>query len=335
MLRVWFNHWFSTAYNIAELMREYGDIYIIGSNRNINAVMSGACDEWYSEPDICGEEYIAFCLDFCKKNGVDVFVPRRQMTYISRSMKSFEDIGVKVMAESFDVISLLEDKRAAYELFSHSEKINVPEYAVVNDRQSFLSAYEDMKRRCSQLCVKFIQDEGALSFRKITPERRFDPRMYVKADVTPEELCGYFDGRDKSPDMMLMPYLSGTEISVDCLDTSFGLIAVPRYKTSGRHEYIKYDRGILSAANEAVKTAGLGMPCNIQFRMLDGKPYLLEVNTRMSGGIQMSCLAAGINIPMLALAKLMGEERKWSINRIERTVSYIERPCIIEDRKEK
>ena len=335
MLKVWFNHWFSTAYNLVGLMREYGDICVIGSNRNINAVMSGACDEWYPEPDICGEEYIDFCLGFCREHDIDVFVPRRQMQCISRSMKSFEDTGVKVMAESYDVISLLEDKRAAYELFSRSRGINVPEYRVVNDKESFLDAYEDMKERYAQLCVKFIQDEGALSFRKITKERRFDPAMYVKADVTPEELCAYFDSRGKTRDMMLMPYLSGTEISVDCLDTAHGLIAVPRYKTSGRHEYVRYDSGILAAAEEAVRTARLSMPCNVQFRLLDDKPYLLEVNTRMSGGLQMSCLAAKVNIPALALAKLMGEERQWSMDRSERIVSYIEMPCIIGDREEK
>jgi len=40
----------------------------------------------------------------------------------------------------------------------------------------------------------------------------------------------------KFDDMMVMPYLSGNEISVDCLQTRKGLIAIPRNKGAARHE---------------------------------------------------------------------------------------------------
>ena len=73
----------------------------------------------------------------------------------------------------------------------------------------------------------------------------------------------------------------------------------------------------------------LQYPCNIQFKIKDGIPYLLEVNTRMSGGLQMSCLAADVNIPNIALNKLLGREAPWSIRKEERIVSYIEIPQII------
>ena len=37
--------------------------------------------------------------------------------------------------------------------------------------------------------------------------------------------------------------------------------------------------------------------------ILDRIPYFLEVNTRMSGGIQMACYASGVNIPQLCIEK--------------------------------
>lgn len=49
----------------------------------------------------------------------------------------------------------------------------------------------------------------------------------------------------------------------------------------------------------------------------------------MSGGLQMSCLAAQVNIPNIALNKLFGREIDWSMDRTEKTVSYIGLPQVI------
>lgn len=76
-------------------------------------------------------------------------------------------------------------------------------------------------------------------------------------------------------------------------------------------------------------STNLRFPCNIQFKLMEKVPYLLEVNTRMSGGLQMSCLAAQVNIPNIALNKLLGRDIDWTMDRTEKTVSYIELPQII------
>ena len=70
-------------------------------------------------------------------------------------------------------------------------------------------------------------------------------------------------------------------------------------------------------------------PCNIQFKLEGDEPYLLEINTRMSGGLQMSCLAAGVNIPNIALNKLLGRDIPWSLRRENKLVSYIEMPDLV------
>ena len=69
-MRVWFNHWFSTAYHLIRLMREgFGSpITVVGSGSSGRAVYRQACDEWYPEEDLPGEAYVAFCLDFCRES---------------------------------------------------------------------------------------------------------------------------------------------------------------------------------------------------------------------------------------------------------------------------
>ena len=72
------------------------------------------------------------------------------------------------------------------------------------------------------------------------------------------------------------------------------------------------------------------MPMNIQFKINDGKLYLLEINPRMSGGLQLSCKATGIILPSIAINQLLGHEIKWEYPKFDsRKVAHIETPVIV------
>lgn len=333
MVRVWFNHWFSTSYRLIELMKQdkEEEIYVIGSNRQKDAVIQLVCDEWYQEPDMDGEAYIEYCLDFCKEHEVHVFVPRRKMVDISKNIARFETLGVRVMVDSYEKIRILNNKADTYHMFRDDPEVFVPEYYLVNNAESFENAYEKLKEKSEKVCIKFVQDEGGMSFRKITERAdRFQRlKSYPQAEVVFEELLEILKEKNVFDDMMVMPYLPGDEISADCLNTAKGLIAVPRVKGAGRHEKVRYDAEILGMTKRIMDKIQLEYPCNIQFKVKDGIPYLLEINTRMSGGLQMSCLAAGINIPNIALNKVIGKNIDWTMSAAEKTVSYIEIPKII------
>lgn len=333
MIKVWFNHWFSTVYRLIELMKEdeREEIYVIGTNQQKNAVIQLACDEWYEEPVLYGDDYIGYCLDFCREHGIEVFVPRKNMADISRNKEKFQEAGVRVMADDYELISLLGNKSRAYELFRDCPSIHVPEFYVVNTAAQFRDAYGRITDSGAQACIKFVKDEGGMSFRRITgPSDRFlKLKWYPGREISYEELDQALSGQESFDDMMVMPNLPDQEISVDCLRTPKGLIAVPRFKSAARHERVSFDREILDMAQAILDRVELQCPCNIQFKRKDNIPYLLEINTRMSGGLQMSCLAAGVNIPNLALNKLLGRELDWTLEESEKTVTYVELPRII------
>ena len=87
---------------------------------------------------------------------------------------------------------------------------------------------------------------------------------------------------------------------------------------------------IISICRDFQNKVGLKCPYNIQFKYLDGIPYFLEVNTRMSGGIQMACYASGVNIPQLALKKISGEELDWSCKYEEKILAQVLQPVTID-----
>ena len=331
-VRLWFNRWFSTAYHIINLIKQDKDInfYIIGSSSNPYSLVKEACDEWYSEPDdLSDKEYADFCIDFCRTHQIDIFIPRHNQLSVSEYKKEFEKAGILLLADDYELISGLQNKASAYELFKNSNIGFVPEYYTVKSSLELPEAFSCLSKRYSKVCCKFTHDEGGCSFRIIDTE---PPAPFKRAGnhVTLEKLSSDIDScGNKCPEIMLMPVLSGNEVSADCLRTSAGNIIIPRFKTDTRLEYIKYDKKIMTICSDFLDLVPLECPCNIQFRYLDGTPYFLEVNTRMSGGIQMTCLASGINIPMIAVNKLLGIQKSWMQNFREVKVTHIETPIII------
>lgn len=333
MIRVWFNHWFSTSYRLIELMKADANkkIHIIGSNMRKNSVIQKVCDEWYEEPTCEGAEYINYCLDFCKSRQVDVFVPRRNMLSISQNIDKFNDIGVKVLLDDYETVSLLEDKVKTYDFFKSIDGINVPDYYKVASVEEFKEAYAKLSLGNEVVCAKFVRDEGGKSFRKISKESKGLNKIksYAGVGISYDDYLAVLEGVEDFDDIILMPYLEGNEISVDCLNTEKGLIAIPREKGNSRDERVFYDEDILNMVRIITANIDIKYPFNVQFKYKESMLYLLEINTRMSGGLQMSCLAADVNIPNIALNKLLGVEVDWVQRKKEAVVSYVELPYII------
>lgn len=333
MVKLWFNHWFSTARNIIELIRENNpNLYVIGTNENPYSVIKGVCDEWYQEPTLKGEKYLEFCLDFCNTHGIDVFIPKREMLKISQQRKSFEDIGVKVMVDSYQIVSVLNHKEVAYDYFKKNGIGMVPDYEIVTNVDDFIKAYDKLKSKYEQVCFKFSMDEGGKSFRLIENQRNGYSSLFKSQNMRMalDNVLYALSERETLDPIMIMPFLPDEEVSVDCLETGQGLIALPRVKGNYNYETIFYDDDILQLCKTFQSQAKLKCPYNVQFKYLDKVPYFLEVNTRMSGGIHMACHASGVNIPQIALNKLLGKESEWFDKRETKIIAQVLQAITIE-----
>jgi len=333
--RVWLNHWFSSAYHIIKLIRNDNniDFYIIGTNENNNSVIKTACDEWYIEPRYENDaQYVDFCLKFCKINSIDIFVPRRGMLAICKRIKEFEQIDVKVLIDNdYSKVAALNDKQKTYELFLKHNIGFIPPNEVINTIDEFKHAYDKMACFDERVCFKFVQDEGATSFRVIDNSMEGYNGLYKLPGlkITYKDALAALCQPKKLPSIIVMPYLSGQEVSVDCLKTLYGNVIIPRYKTNGRIEEIKYDKDLIGICNSFYDKIGINYPCNIQFKYHKDIPYLLEVNTRMSGGIQLACLGADVNIPNIAVNQLLSNNKNWEIKKLTQMVSHVETPILI------
>ena len=338
MTKIWFNHWFSTAYHLINLIKAEnpGEFIFVGSNKNNYAIYKQICDEWYIEPvDISEENYVEYCLNFCKQHAINIFVPRRNLTAIANCISQFENIGVKVLTgKNPDLMKILDDKVKTYEYISEIGLGEiVPRFEIVNTLADFERAYNSLKTADNRICYKLVKDEGAVTFRVIDESLENAGGLYntPNAKVTYAAAVKILSQYNFKIPLLEMIYLNGQEISVDCLTTPQGNIIIPRYKNNARYSEIKFDAEIMALAEKILQNLKMPVPVNIQFKMPDGKPYLLEINPRMSGGLQLSCLGAKINIPDLAINQLQGINKSWNYPPFNSCkVANIETPICLE-----
>lgn len=336
-MRIWLNHWFSTAYRLIENARvdlekvfPNEKIEFIGTNERDTCVYKKVCEEFYPEPKGLNEnEYIEWCLDFCREQEIDVFIPRKNMLFVSKHLNKFKDIFVKVLVLSdYGIMSVFNDKFLTYRYVSC---INKPAHACVNNVEDFEKVYAKLKTPFNRVCIKYAKDEGATSFRVID-DRLSDInalRTGVGSKMSYEDVVDMLSSVSEFEDLLVLPYLNGPEVSIDCLQTNQGLIAVPRLK-EGRVTKIDFNEKYLKIAEKFAKEHKIDVPYNLQLRWHDNMLFLLEVNTRMSGGAHIAN-EIGVNFLALAVEQLVNGkiEKKINIRRKNVLITQIETPILL------
>ncbi|MNI03407.1 Carbamoyl-phosphate synthase arginine-specific large chain [compost metagenome] len=334
--KVWFNRWFSVAYHYINSIRnnEEGRPFEFYVTHVDPAHMSfQAADYSEIEPALEPNEYVEYCLEFCKKHEIDVFIPRLKMYAIAKNVKRFEAIGTKVMVcQDIDLLEQLLEKQKFYESVAETGVMSIPDYAVVNTANEFLAAYETLVAKGHGVCIKPTNSEGGQGFRIVNNERNELSDLYgsINNYVTTDQVYNIIAKAGGCNDLMVMELLEQAEYSIDCLATASGelLTAIPRRKADGRLRVIEEVPELIELAHRTAAAYKIPFNYNIQIKYNQGIPKLLEINPRMSGGLHITCLT-GINFPYLAVKLLLGEEVAPLTPQFNFMASHIEKSVII------
>ena len=302
-IRIYFNHWFTQAREIIELMRKSIseadnslELNIIGSHKTLNPSYRWVCDIFLQEPEEIqdnAEEYLRYCLFVCKEYNIDIFFPYKHLDIITKHQQEFNNnSNTKVVTlKDYEVYKRLNNKLQTYTLINSIEPSIIPEhYKMTKDI--------DLNNFNKQMCIKRAEDIGGKSYRLVVPEyTSTNLDSYIKPEISFKDTYKICNREE----LILMPHISETEISYDCLLGNKTIIV-------GRHK-INKDKERIELLTEGkrydiIKSIGknLGLETfNIQFR---GK-WLLEINTRMAGGITKASTLS-VNFPRLILLKVLG-----------------------------
>ncbi len=313
-IAIWLNRNYATTVHVIEQLRNNPDgraVTIYGSHQDSSSPMLSACDYRFTESTLVGQAYADHALDFCLEHHIDVFLPvYEQYSVVCRAV-DFARAGVAVIAPAAPAVALLGDKAATYRAVGDESGL-LPPWRAAATADDFEAAVTELSEYGGPLVVKPVRGVGANGVRMLT-------------DTTPTlaELSGPVShaatlidfivalksaeatGQPIAP-LMLMPYLEEPEISVDVLaDAGHPLVAVPRSKV-GRDRHLDAPEEVLEHTALLVRRFALHGLVNVQFRQWRGRPVLLEINTRPSGGLYQTRLA-GVNLPWAAVRLALGE----------------------------
>ena len=307
MINVWFNRTFSSAYHAVNLIRNNSDgapVTIFGSHDTLDAVFLGACDHAFVEPAIPPAEYVQWALEFCAAHAVDVFVPKRQLHSIAAHRRDFETAGTRVLvAGSPAALAAVTNKGSLYAALASIAPGAAPLHRVVETAAQFAAAHDQIVARGSAVCFKPALGEGGGGFRIIDPAAS---PLAALSDF-PTERVGLVATLDalasveSFPPLVVSELLPGAEFSVDCLAADGVLVAaVARRKLDRRTQRIEEAPELVAVAEAITAHFGLRALFNVQFMLGAAGAKVIDVNPRMSAGVDVSA-ASGVNLPWLGV----------------------------------
>ena len=291
-----------------EAVGTQGKVHICNSDDK--TVAFHYADKGVISPLIYDENYIPFLLDYCKENKIDILISLFDidLLVLAKNKQKFANIGTRVIVSEPELISVCNDKWKTY-LFLKENGFNVPKTYLTLQKVILALDSGELKYPiiikprfgCGSIAMSVAEDEMALLyyFRRNT---RTISKSYLKYESAAED-----------EKIIYQECLCGQEYGADIINDLNG-----DYKNTIVKKKIAMRAGetdIAELVNEPVITAEaerLGkltkhignMDCDVF--LVDGKPYVLEMNARFGGGYPFSHMA-GCNLPKAIVGWHNGE----------------------------
>lgn len=179
-IRIWFNRTFSTAVHYIQMIKDNPDsrkFTIYATHPKKHSLMLQFADHAEIEPSLTGKQYIDYCLKFCRKNKIDVFIPHYEQTEIAKYAAAFHELGTRVLVcEDHHLLEMIADKGSLFSRMKNIPDVTLPDYHVVRTAAEFLKAYIDLKEKGHTVCMKPTGGEGGKGFRIIN-EKKIHPSI--------------------------------------------------------------------------------------------------------------------------------------------------------------
>lgn len=299
-VKVWYNRGLSNTYDVLMSVREAGSAFVLrATHSDPLAAVSKVAHEFAVEPDGMEDEaYVDWCLRQCREHDIRIFVPQRRREAIGERRECFEAEGIRLsIMGGPNVMGMVDRKHELYADLAGAD-VPVPAYVVFHTVEEFDAAVAELEPVAGRLCVKPCVGVYGSGFR-ILEREGCDFRRLLSGDVVRTSFEAFrtvLTGSAQDRDMMLMAYLPGTERSVDVLAHRGRLVrAVSRIKV-GSHQILETESPSVEVAKFLTERYELDGVFNLQTKERDGVQYLLEVNSRMSGGLLYACMS-GVAFP--------------------------------------
>lgn len=259
-------------------------------------------DKAVLSPLIYDDNYIPFLLDYCKENKIDILLSLFDidLLVLARNKEKFAQIGTKIIVSDEEIVDICNDKWKTY-LFLKENGFAVPKTYL--SLQRVLLALESgelhypiiVKPRfgCGSIGMSIAEDEMALLY-----YFRRNTRVIAKSYLKYESAAVPADQQ-----ILYQECLRGQEYGADIINDLNGRTqnVIVKKKIAMRAGETDISETVDEPAirAELTRLGGLtehiaNMDCDVF--LVDGKPYVLEMNVRFGGGYPFSHMG-GCDLP--------------------------------------
>ena len=276
---------------------------VIGLDGDLLGAGLYALPRSYIIPYASRPRYIPALLEICRNEKIELFFPGldAELMPLALNRDAFKAIGTTVVVSSPEVITISDNKQETFDKLS-AFGVNVP----------WTMPLENYKGESNTGPVIVKQKVGGARSKNVFIAKTTGELDAVRSTIG-----------DNTADFIIQQYIEGDEYTcgtINLNNTCRGVIVMRRILRDGdtykcfteKNPVIEEEvRKIV----EAIKPFGA---CNIQLRLMDGKPYVFEINARCSGTTA-ARTACGFNEPkMIADYLLKGIEPAFEIQ--EKTI---------------
>ncbi len=275
-------------------------------------------DYAFREPDrdVDDEDYITWALDFAEKHRIDILIPSDRFHALASHQQEFEKLGVTLLSQpSVEGAAIADSKTATYAAAKEAG-LHIPPHFCVTASTEFRDAVWAVEKAGFEACVKPDTGWAADGFRVVTRDRPTaadlfaPPRRTVYMEDYAQALATMRRSGQEIPPLIVAPVMAEPEASVDVLRVPTGEIVTSIARVKGKYaRTFSDDPRIHHIARTMAYRLNVGYLSNVQTRMLDGEPVLLELNPRASDGLS-HCLATGVNLPWEAVRLALGKSAR-------------------------
>ncbi|MBW3243738.1 ATP-grasp domain-containing protein [Epibacterium sp. DP7N7-1] len=302
-MKIWYTKGLSNTAHAIRLLREgYGSsINLMASHTISDVPIAHVADQFLVEPTEVSD-YPNWVLEAAIDHEVDMVIAQRRPDLFADYIDAFESAGIHLQLSADPNALRVMDQKDLFGMDMEAIGLPYPEFEVFKTLAEFDQAKEMMIESgtaSNGFCVKPTRGIFGSGFRALRDEGT-DMQRLLNNEFYEISTSRFRDILAESPmpeDMLLMHFLPGVERSVDflCRDGEI-MTGISRLKQKGV-QILETEGYALELAGALARHFGLNGICNMQTREnSEGEQFILEVNPRMSGGMQMSCLA-GVNLP--------------------------------------
>ncbi|MCE9839981.1 carbamoyl-phosphate synthase large chain [Proteus sp. G2618] len=310
---IWFMEGLSSQRDIIQSVKDFAkqqrqEIFVLASHRHTRNEILSLADGAFYEP-LEETLRLKFIADVVKQYQVSVIHTGRNSAWFELHRQEIESLGVKLTtgATQLEQLQLADNKVAFAQAMEQCGLPAVPSIYIesINELEAHI---KEPPFGETPLCIKPVKGIYGMGFWRF--ENQVSPMTLFNhpenRQVNPQQYLDALKAVECFEPLVLMPYLPGPEYSVDMVVEQGNVIAAVARRKEGAIQHLEisgeaYELG--KACATAMKADGL---VNVQTRNNhQGRPLLLEINMRPSGGIGYT-QHCGINLAGIFALRQLG-----------------------------